>query len=72
MKFFKDILTEKDNDSFDLTRLCVFVSFIVYNMVTLRHAIHDCNDFDPINYATGLSILIGVISAGMTLKYTKE
>ena len=70
-KFLNDIFTERDSKSFCPVRFCVIIGFVIYNFITIRHS-WLCTQFDPVQYATGLSIIIGVVSAGMTLKYTRE
>lgn len=72
MKIFTDMLTEKDNLTFDVVRVLGAIGFIIYNAIAILRVIHDCPGFNSVDYATGLSIILGVISAGVTLKYTKE
>jgi hypothetical protein len=72
MKLLKDMLTEKNNSDYDIVRILGSIGFIIYNTIAVMRALHDCPGFNAIDYATGLSIILGVVSAGVTLKYTKE
>lgn len=72
LKIIKDCLTERNNETYDPVRICGLFGFLVYNSITIVHAINHCQTFDYIQYATGMSIIIGMISAGVTYKYTKE
>lgn len=70
-KFFTDILTEKDGETIDPVRLCGLIGFAIYNFISVLHSFLEPH-FDYIQYATGLSVIIGVISAGITYKYKHE
>ena len=70
-KIFKDCFTEKNGD-YDPIRILGIIDFLVYNSVTVIHALNSHHPFDPIAYSTGMSILLGVISAGITFKYRHE
>lgn len=72
LKIIKDCLTEKNCENYDVIRILGTIAFFIYNTITIIHSLHHCTDFDPINYSTGLAILLGVISAGVTFKYSKE
>lgn len=71
-KFLNDILTEKDGVSIDPVRLCGLLGFVIYNIISIIQALKPQVNFDYIQYATGMSIIIGVISAGITYKYSQE
>jgi hypothetical protein len=72
IKIIKDCLTEKNGESYDIIRILGVISFIVYNVITIKHSLDHCVDFEEINYSIGLSIILGIISAGVTYKYSKE
>lgn len=71
-KLINDILTEKDGVSVDPVRLCGLLGFIIYNIISVIQALKPQVNFDYVQYATGMSIILGVISAGITYKYSKE
>lgn len=71
-KVINDCLTERDGQSYDPVRIGGIIAFIVYNVVTVVHSFDHHHAFDPIAYSTGISILLGVISAGITYKYKQE
>ena len=58
MKWLKDILTERDGESFELSAVLAaftvlaFVAMSVWKMV-------ETHQFDPISYGTGASAIIG-------------
>jgi len=60
------------NGDFDPVRILGIISFIIYNFITLKHSLDHCVDFKEIDYSMGLAIILGVISAGVTFKYSKE
>jgi hypothetical protein len=72
LKIIKDCITERDNQTYDPVRIASLLGFLDYNIVATIHVLHHCANFDFIQYATGLSIIIGMISAGVTYKYIKE
>jgi hypothetical protein len=71
-KLLKDCFTERDNCTYDIVRILGTIAFAVYNGIMITHSVQSCTSFDAISYASGTSILIGVISAGLTLKYKSE
>ena len=72
LKIIKDCLTEKNCENYDVIRILGTIAFFIYNTITIIHSLHHCYDFNPINYSTGLSIIIGTIGASVTYKSTKE
>ena len=71
-KLFTDLLTEKDGETIDPVRFFGMIGFVIYNCISVWHSFLTSNEFSYVQYATGLSIIIGVISAGITFKYKNE
>lgn len=67
MKFFKDIFTEPDGESFELLAALGTVAFFVAIGLTIYVTVKN-NNFDIINFGLGTGALIGSISAGQKFK----
>lgn len=67
-KIFKDILTQNDNTSYCIVRLLTVIGFFYYLILCTMELIKHCTDFSLQDMATGISIIIGVSSAGISLK----
>ena len=58
MKWFKDILTERDGETFELS--AVLAAFTVVGFVAMSvWKMWQTPQFDPISYGTGASAIIG-------------
>lgn len=71
-KIFKDCLTEKNGETYDVVRVLGAFSFICLNIMAVVHMYMNCHDLDFTELATGMSLMLGTIAAGVTFKYTKE
>jgi hypothetical protein len=58
MKWLKDILTEKDNETFEFSALLAFLSVLVFIGLSVWK-MWTIKQFDPISYGTGASAIIG-------------
>lgn len=67
MKFFKDIFTEKDGESFELIAalgaIAVVVAIGIQCYVSLKSG-----SFDIVNYGTGIGLLLAAVGGGQRLK----
>ena len=71
-KLFRDLFTEKDNKTYDVVRVVGFFGFVMYLLLCFIELFHSCKDFNLLECAEGIAIILGVIGAGVTFKYTKE
>lgn len=67
-KIFKDCFTQSDNQTYCAVRILGAISLFHYLILSNIELVRACKDFSLIDMATGVSILIGVISAGISLK----
>jgi hypothetical protein len=71
-KMIKDMLTERDGITFCLVRVLGCFSFFSIHALAFIHATRDCHNFNYIEIAGGITMILSAISAGSTYKYTKE
>lgn len=71
-KMLKDCLTEKDNETFDVVRILGCFAFFSFHGLAFSYIVKSCGNLNFIEIATGMSMLLAVIGAGVTYKYTKE
>lgn len=58
MKWLKDLLTERDNETFEVSAVLAFLSVLVFLGLSIWKMILT-RQFDPISYGTGASAIIG-------------
>jgi hypothetical protein len=63
-----DCFTEKDGNFYCPVRIFGAIGFINYLVLSTLELHNHCRDFSLTDMATGISILLGVISAGISLK----
>ncbi len=71
-KLIKDCFTENDGKSYDPIRVWSSISMTVYLSLSVLELIRHAKDFSLTDMATGISILLGVMSAGITIKSKSE
>lgn len=71
-KLINDMITEKNGDDIDPVRVCGLLAFVIYNFISIVEVFKSSADFNYVQYSTGMAIILGAISAGITFKYTKE
>jgi hypothetical protein len=70
---FKDTLTEKDGQSYDVTKVQWFVGTIVYFGCTIYSIIHTTDHhFDYTSWAVGFASILAAGSVGVKIKETTE
>jgi hypothetical protein len=57
-KFFKEILSEKDNETFEISAVLAFASVIVFLFLAIWQ-MYETHTFRAIDYGTGASAIIG-------------
>ena len=67
-KILSDVFTQSDNKTFCPVRILGAISLFHYLILSNIELIRNCKDFSLTDMATGVSILLGVISAGISLK----
>ena len=67
-KILFDIFTESNNKYFCPVRIFGAISLIHYLILSNIELIRNCRDFSLTDMATGVSIILGVISAGISIK----
>jgi hypothetical protein len=67
-KFFKDIFTENDGESYCMIRLPSSFGFLHYLFLGTVDMFKNCSNFSLQDMAIGISSIIGVASAGISLK----
>jgi hypothetical protein len=67
-KLLFDILTESDNKTFCPIRVFGSIALIHYLVLATVEVIHHDANFNLSNVASGVSVLLGVISASISLK----
>lgn len=67
-KILYDIFTDKNNDQFCPIRIFSAIALIHYLILATIELHTHARDFSLTDMATGISILMGVISAGISLK----
>lgn len=71
-KLLKDMFSEKDNQTMDIVRITGFIGFVAYLGMSFMELMHHCKDFNLYECAEGIAMILGVLGAGITFKYTKE
>lgn len=71
VKLFKDCLTGKDNETYDIVRILLFLACIVYFTLSFVETFKG-HDFNPIEYGTGLGLLFAGGGGGIALKQRAE
>ena len=71
-KLINDCLTEKNNKRYDIVRVIGSFGFFVYLLLAIIELYRSSSDFSLSNLATGMSMLLGVIAAGVTIKSKSE
>ncbi len=66
-KVFKDAHTCPDRDTYDWVKLAGSAAVGMYLKLHWYH-LKDDDVFDPVQFATGLSIIIGVVAGGVAIK----
>ncbi len=66
-KFIRDLFTGKDNETYDIGRVCLFIGCMVFfylcGLETYRG-----HDFKPIEFGTGFGLIIGSGALVIALK----
>lgn len=70
----KDMLTENDNQTYDVVRVSIFFAMLVINGLTLFTVIFRKADWTNLvtSYATAISTLIGVGGLGLYFRVSAE
>lgn len=68
----KDILTEQDGVSFDITRVMWVLGTLVFFACTIDAIFIRRGTFDPIGWSTGFGAVLVAGSAGIKIKETTE
>lgn len=71
MKLFKDMVTGKDNATFDAARVLWIAGVIAFFAFT-AYDIYKGNHFDMVNYGTAYGLLLAGGAAGVKIKETTE
>jgi len=71
-KLIKDCLTEKDGETYDVVRVLGCFAFFSFHLFALVHVITTPHSLNFIEIATGISMLLGVIGAGVGYKDGKQ
>lgn len=67
-KILNDVFTEANNKYYCPVRILGTISLLHYLILATIELHNSCKDFSLTDMASGISILIGVISAGITIK----
>ncbi len=68
----KDILTEKDGQSFDITKVIWVIGTLVYFGCTFYDMIKNHASFNYLNWSVGFAGILAAGSAGVKIKETTE
>jgi len=68
----KDILTEKDGQSYDVTKVQWFVGTVVYFGCTVYSLIWLKEPFNPVNWSIGFASVLAAGSVGVKIKESTE
>lgn len=71
-RIIKDCLSERNNKTWDVVRVLGTIGFFTYLLLSTIELFRHCSDFSLTDMATGIGIILGVVAAGVTLKFTKE
>jgi hypothetical protein len=71
-KVLHDILTEKNAETYCPIRILGIIAFFAYLFIAYTELIRHCVDFSLTDMATGISIILGVIAGGITMKSRSE
>lgn len=71
-KIINDCFTEKDGKTYDIVRIFGAFSLIILNLLATIHLFRNNHDFNFLEIASGMSLMLGTISAGVVYKYSKE
>lgn len=69
----KDILTEKDGTSFDVTKVQWFIGTIIYFVMTVYSVMHtEKHEFDFTAWGVGFASILAAGSVGVKIKESTE
>ena len=70
----KDMLTEADNQTYDVVRLTILMSLIVLNVLTIYVVLKEPQDWANLigGYAAAIGVLIGSSGVGLYFKTSVE
>lgn len=71
-KIFKDIATERDNRNYCVIRILGIVGFIAYLILSFIELIRHCHEFNLIEVASGIALILGVLAGGVSAKQKDE
>lgn len=71
-RLLKDILTEKNDRSYCPVRLCGMIGFIAYLCIATIELITHCKDFNLMECASGMTMILGIFAGGVTIKSKGE
>jgi hypothetical protein len=72
LKILNDMFTQSDNKTFCPVRILGTLSLFHYLFLSQMELIKHAGDFSLTDMATGISILLGVISASISLKNNSD
>jgi hypothetical protein len=67
-KFLKDIFTQNDGESYCMIRFLSSIGFLHYLVLGTLDMFRNCANFSLQDMAIGISSIIGVASAGISIK----
>lgn len=71
-KLLNDIFTEKDDLSYCPVRICGVFGFFSYLILAYIELLRHCHDFNLVEVASGMSVILGVLAGSVTIKSRGE
>lgn len=70
--FFKMLLTGKDNQTYEIARVLLFVGFVSFLIFAAYDVLVSQHNFDPLSYSAGLTGMLFGGSSGIAIKAKTE
>jgi len=72
LRVIADIFTEKNSKTFCPVRTCGIIGFFAYLLLSFTELVRHCHDFNLIEAASGMSVILGILAGGVTIKSRGE
>ena len=70
-KIIKDCFTGRDNKTYDIGRILLFIACNVYFLLSIMETFRG-HDFNPVEFGTGFGLLFAGGAGGLLLKHKTE
>jgi hypothetical protein len=72
MKFFRDLFTERNNETYDLVRVLATLGFFMFVFLCVYEMINHCHDFQLFEASGGMAAILAAIGGSVGYKARSE